>query len=298
MEFIRSNLIKDRAAATEVISKDLPTNPLSHIIITLDVYNATDEATLAEILAFINKVEVLHSDKTVLSLESEDLAALNQYLYKRHPILTQNDAADNTARGLSLIVPFGRKIFDPNECFPATSKGELTLYVNTTVPGTSCDNGQINIEAVQLIGANPTRYLKSSMKTVAAPGATGENEVELPIGNKIACVQVRMTTFPATSSHTYGVAGIKLKKNDDEYGYANARAHCLVGDGIFHQNSLPRDIAAFGDILPANVIWLDYSPDHSDNFLLETKGASRVHLVLDMGVDEATYISIFELVEV
>jgi hypothetical protein len=297
MDFTRSRLIMDRTMATEVISKDLPVNPLSHLIISIEGYNVTDEATLAEILAFINKIEVMNSSFTVLSLESEDLAGLNQYLYKKHPILTQNVATDNATRMLSLIVPFGRRIFDPAECFPATKKGELTLFVDTTIPSGSLDNAIINIDCVELPGATPQRYLKSYLKTIPAPGATGDNDISLPIGNKIVALQLRQTTFPATSSHVYGVETCKVLIDNKEFGYASARAQCLVGDGIFHQGSLPRNIAAFGDIVPDNIYWLDFDPDRSNNWLLDTKGKSSVTLRLNMGVNEATNLSVFELVE-
>ncbi len=297
-EFIRSSLLKDHTTATEVLKKDLPVNPLSHILISLDGYNATDEATLAEILAFINKIEVTQRGKTIISLESEDLFGLDCYLYKAAPILTQNVATDNAARCLTLVVPFGRRIFDPNECFPATRKGELTFSLDTTVPSSSFDNSTLNIETVELIGANPTRYLKATALNVTAPGATGDNPIELPIGNDIIAIQARMTTFPATSSHTYGIDNLRIKVDNNEYGYADARAQCLVGDGIFHISTLPRDIAAFGDILPDNIIWVDFDPNRDDQFLLKTEGKSSVKIVMDMGVDEAVTLAIFELVKV
>lgn len=297
MDFIRSPLVINRTAATEVLPRDLPVNPISHINIMLEGYNATDEATLAEILAFINKVEVTHMGKTIISLESEDLAGLNCYLFKRHPILTQNVATDNATRLLCLVVPFGRRIFDPEECYPATKKGELQFSLDYTAPSSSMDNGILNIETVELPGAAPSRYLKSTMLTVTAPGATGDNDVDLPIGNDIVALQLRMTTFPATSSHTYGINRARVMVDNSEYGYADASAQGLVGDGIFHLQSLPRDIAAFGDILPDNIVWLDYDPHQDGNFLLKTAGKSRVLVRLNMGVDEASYLSIFELVE-
>ena len=297
MQFIRSNLLKDYTAATEVKKLDLPVNPLSHLILTLDGYNVTNEATLAEIIAFINKIEVSHMGMTILSLESEDLLGLNAYLYHALPVLTQNVATDNAARALSLIIPFGRHIFNPDECFPATKKGELTLSLDITKPATSFDNANINIEAVELLGASPKQYLKSTLLTVTAPGATGENDVDLPIGNDIAAVQLRMTTFPTTSSHTYGVDTAKILVDNKEFGYASARAQCLTGDMIFRLSTLPRDIAAFGDVLPANTVWLDFDPREDDNYLLQTSGKSSVKLRLDMGVDEATKVSVFELVK-
>lgn len=296
MEFVRSSLLKDHTTASEVKKIDLPVNPLSHLIISMDCYNATDEATLAEIIAFINKVEVTHLGGTVVSLESEDLAALNCYLYKAHPVLTQNVATDNAARCLSLIVPFGRTIFNPNECFPRTRKGELTLSLDMTVPATSCDNSTLNIEAVELIGANPDKFLKSTVKSVAAPGATGDNDVSLPIGNEIVALLLWNTTFPATSSHTYGIDNVKVLVDNKEHGYSSARAQCLTGDMIFRLQTLGRTIAAHGDIVPDNFFWLDYDPNGDGQFLLNTRGASDVKIRLNMGVDEASRMSVIELV--
>jgi len=298
MEFIRSSLLKDHTTATEVKKIDLPVNPLSHLIISMDGYNATDEATLAEILAFINKVTVTHLGTSILDLESEDLAALNAYLYHAHPILTNNVATDNAARVLSLIVPFGRHIFDPDECFPATMKGELTLSLDTTVPATSFDNSTLNIEAVELLGAAPKRYLKSTLKSVAAPGATGDNDIDLPRGNKIVALLLYNTTFPSTSSHTYGIDTVKLLVDNKELGYSLARAQCLVGDMIFKLQTLSRDIAAFGQVLPAHYFWMDFNPADNDNFLLETKGKSSVILRAGMGVNEAAKVTVVELVDV
>lgn len=296
MEFIRSSLLKDHTTATEVKKLDLPVNPLSHLIITMDAYNATDEATLAEILAFINKVSVSHLGKTVLDAESEDLYGVNCYLYGNRPVLSAKLATDNQHRAVSLVVPFGRRIFDPSECYPATKKGELTLSLDMTVPATSCDNSTLNVEAVELVDATPQHYLKTTMATVSAPGATGENDYDLPIGNEIVALQIRMTTFPGASSHTFGVDVAKVLVNNQEYGYSAARALCLVGDLIHRIDTQHGSIAAQGAINPDNVVWLDYDPRGNGEFLLETEGKSSVKLRMDMGVDEATYVTIMERV--
>jgi hypothetical protein len=296
VDFIRSNLLKDHTAATEVITKDLPINPLSHILVNLSVYNATDEATLAEIVAFVNKVEVLKEGASIISLESEDLHALNVALYGAAPVLTQNVATDNATRELTLVVPMGRTIMNPNECYPATKKGELTLKVDTTVPATSCDNGVLNIETVELPGASPTQHLKAVLKSVTAPGATGDNDVELPIGNRIVGLILYTTTVPATSSHTYGIQEARILRNNKEWGYASAKANCIKGDGIFLFQSLPRTIAAFGSIVPANYLYMPFSPHFGDDFALDSAGLSSLKLRLNMGVDEAAKVIPLEIV--
>lgn len=298
MRFIHSNLVNARTAATEVLKIDLPVNPLSHLIITLDGYNATDEATLAEIIAFINKVTISHMGTTVFEAESEDISGVQTYILGSMPELTQSIATDNAARSLSLIIPFGRRLFNPNECFPATKKGELTLSLDYTAPSSSMDNGQLYIDAVEIIDASPAQYLKTTMLSVSAPGATGDNDTDLPIGNDIICVQLRMTTFPATSSHTYGATTAKILVDNTEYGYSLATAHALVGFKPFYRNSLPRDIAAFGNEYPDNIVWLDFDPYFAGEYLLPTEGKSSVKLRANMGVDEALYLTILELVKV
>ncbi len=296
MEFIRSSLLKDHTTATETWEKDLPTNPLSHLILNMDGYNVTDEATLAEILAFINTVEVTRSGITVVSLQSEDLYALNVWLYRHYPQLTGKLATDNEARNLGLIVPFGRRVFDPEECFPATKKGDLTVRINFTVPGTSLDNSTVNVEAVELPGATPSHYLKCIMSTIVAPGATGDNDYELPIGNEIVCVQLRLTTIPTTSSHTYGVDNARVLVDNAEFGYASARAQCLQADHVFIADHQHGAIAAQGVDQVDNVLWLDFDPARDGRFLLDTKGRSSVKLKLNMGVNEATYCTLLERV--
>lgn len=298
MQFIRSSLVKNRTAATEVLKVDLPTNPLSHLIITLDGYNATDEATFAEIIAFINEIEITHLGRTIVDVQSEDLVGMMAYLLHANPVLTARLATDNQARTIGLIVPFGRKVFNPAECFPATKKGELTLSLDYTAPATSWDNGLLNIEAVEMLGAKPAQYLKSVMQTVSAPGATGDNDVELPIGNRIVGINVRMTTFPATSSSVYGVESVKILKDNIEYGYMHAQAEALVADMALRLQTLAFTIAAQGDIIPDNTIWIDFDPRGDDNWLLDTAGASSVKARLNMGVDEATYLTVMELVKV
>ncbi|KKN16770.1 hypothetical protein LCGC14_0972650 [marine sediment metagenome] len=297
-EFVRSSLLKDHTMATEIIEEDLPISPLSHIILTIDFYNATDEATLAEVLTFINQINVSKSGVAILSLQSEDLYLLNCYLYRKRPVLSAKVATDNYNRSLSLIIPMGRKQYDPNECYPSHNKGDLTLFVDTTVPATTLDNAVVNIETVELPGATPKKYLKSTQKTVTAPGATGENDVSLPLGNQLVALGLRLTTWYTASTHVMGIENVKLLLNNSEYGYRNARIHCLVGDLINLLDTQHGSIAAQGLEPPLHAVFLDFDPVLNDEFLIDTKNLTDLKMRLDMGVDEATTVNIFELVQV
>lgn len=297
MDFIRSNLVRRRTSATEVIDEDLPTNPISHLIVAVEGYNVTDEATLAEILAFMNSVKVTDQGKVIVNVQSEDLYGLNCYLFKRRPHLTQKVATDNATRMLGMVIPFGRKLFNPEECYPGRKRGDLKLSLDMTALGTSIDNGQISIECVELPGATPSRYLKSVTQTVAAPGATGDNDIRLPIGNDLVALQLRMTTFPATSSHAYGVDDVAVLADNQEIGYMGNVAQSLVADGINRVDGQSGTIAAAGDILPDNIVWVDFDPMGDGNFLLKTAGLSDLFVRLTMGVNEATNMTVMELVQ-
>jgi len=282
--------------ATEVWTKDLPTSALSHIMITMDGNMLVDELTLAEAVAFINKIEVTRRGVTVLALESEDLYGENCYLYRNRPVFTQKQYGANILATLSLIVPFGRKIYDPNECYPATKKGDLTLAVDTTLPVTTLENAELNIETIELPGANPRKHLKSSAMTITAPGKLGDNDIELPTGNDIVCIQVRMTTMSGIVNNTFGVNGVSILVENKQFGYAYASAQCLIGDMINLLDTQHGNIAAQGDVQPLNMVYVDYDPCRNDEMLLHTAGKSSVKIRLDMGVDELTNLTLMELV--
>ena len=105
--------------ATEVVDYDLPADPISHLVLTMHGYNVTDEATLAELLGFLNKVTVSRLGVTILDQESEDLYGVHAYTQRKLPEITGRLGTDNYNRTLTLILPFGRKLYDPAECLPA-----------------------------------------------------------------------------------------------------------------------------------------------------------------------------------
>lgn len=296
--FIRSLIDDAHTMATEVRTIDLPVNPLSHLLITMEGYNATDEATIAEILAFINTVRVTHLGRSIVSMQSEDLAALGNYLYGCGVYHNNPIATDNQDFSVTVVVPFGRKIYDENECYPKTQKGTLQLTLDTTVPATSWDNATISIAAVELPDANPSRYMKSTTLAISAPGATGDNDIDLPIGNKLIAVVLRLTTVPATSSKAWGIDDAKILMNNVEVGYVSGNAPGLDGEQLFRSNIPLRTIAAQGKVIPNNTLFLDYDPDGSLEYALDSSGASSLVLRATMGVDEACWVSPIEIVDV
>ncbi len=211
---------------------------------------------------------------------------------------TNNITTTTATTTLGLIIPFGRKIYNPEECYPATKKGDLTVRVDTTVLASDITNGIFNIEAVELVNATPTHYLKSTLKIVTAPGATGDNDVELPLGNEIIAIQIRRTSGPAAAGHVYGVLGASILKNNKQFDYAKASAQCMEAERIFRQGGLPSSMLLQQEILPPLTFWMDFDPNDDGKWLLQTSDATSLKLRLDMGVDEATYVTILERVAI
>ena len=135
MKIIRSVLLQDEAqTAGTVKTLDLPVNPLSHIVLTLKCLNVTDEATLAEVLDRLTKVEVLYKGAALISVSGADLFALNCVLFGKVPILTNRVATDNATRSITMYIPLGRSVYNPAECFKATKKANFSSKLPSAQP--------------------------------------------------------------------------------------------------------------------------------------------------------------------
>ncbi len=296
MEYRRSVIAQNESiAASAVTTYDLPVNPLSHLNFTMRFLNVTDEATLAEILSRLTKIEVTRFGAAITSISGADLHKLNAVLLKRLPILSNQIATDNAARSISLVIPFGRTLYNPAECLPATTKGELKLQITLDGTETALDNIKYQIEAVELLGATPKAHLK--VTTVTQTMASGvDNDTDLPIGNKLAGILLFSTTIPATTVYTTTIDRFKFLMNNVEKMIQSTNWESLHGDLI---NRLGHnevyDASADNDDV-ANYALVDFSPSNDDTFLVDTKGASRVVTKITAGDASAVRIMPLEIV--
>ncbi len=297
-EFIRANILDAHTMATEVVPYDLPVTPISHLVITMEGHCITDEATIAELLAFINSVAVLHTGIQIINLESEDLAALNLYLFGTGGLSNNPHFGTTTYLAYSIIVPFGRTLFNPEECFPATRRGEFQLVLNTTIPTGSWQGGLISVSAISLPDATPTRHLKATLLSIAAPGATGENDVILPIGNDLLACLIGMTSMGGDADELWGVDDARVLFDNRELKIVSSKAPELAGEMMTRVAGTVRAIPAQADIIPAKYLWMDFDPTRDGAYMIDTRAAARLKLRLNMGVDEALNITPVELVTV
>jgi len=285
MEFRRSIIVDNETPLADgVQTYDLPVSPLSHLNLTLQGINtAAAEATRTQILAMITNIAVIHRGTNIINMSAEDLYVLNTLLFHRLPLVYQQVVAINSVRFIPLIVPMGRKVFDPAECFPETKAGELQLQLTVDVDPAAITGPIIQVEAVELPDAHPTRHLKAT--TIASTFAdTGPADIDLPIQNLYAGILLWSSITPTTVSWNTVLDKLKLLADNTEKLFSQANWESLRGDMLWRFPWDPGVIAAHGHDTLSCWAYMDFDPLENDNFLLDSKPLSALKLRVEVGV--------------
>jgi len=283
MQFLRSSIINDAAIAADgTYTYDLPVQPISHLVLTIKALNVTNEATIQQLMGLITKIEVTHLSKDIFNMSALDCLALNLALLKKFPFAINPIATDNATRSISLIIPFGRKLFDPSECYKATNRGELQIALTCDIAVTDADGLILQLEAVQMPEASPTQFLKCVTSNYT-PAATGESKVSLPLGTRMIGCLLWATTVPATTAWTATIEKLELLIDEVERYFSGTYWETL--HGLFHERIFT---AQFADVNTAvavleNHAYLDFDPNEDGNFMLDTQGMSSVDLNINFG---------------
>jgi len=318
MEFFHSVITDDvTTSADGTVTANLNIRPTSHLIITIKALNNSVRVSTKNLLAGLEKVEVTQFGATIFSLCALDLYALNCILLGHEPWQENCIDTDDAVRMLSLIVPFGRKLYNPKECFPATKSGELQLKMTIDIADTGYDGWIEQVEQVELPGATPAQYLKCTTKDYT-PSATGDAEIDLPIGNIYAGILLWGTTIPTATSWTTTIDDVTLLMDNVEHYYADANWESLHGMLInrcdpansfaeqFHTENTATEYTQNADTAAeeqddttiSNHAYMDFSPNGGDDYLIDTKGLAQFKLRITAGDTNATRILPVELVRV
>lgn len=282
-KFLRTVIVQDETPAADgSFTYDLPVNPISHIALTIKCLNVTNEATIAEILAMISNIEVLHRGTSIFQLSAADLNALDYVLLRNAPINANQVATDNATRYHGLIIPFGRRCFNPAECFPASKAGELKLRLTVDIANAGADGLILQVEATELLDANPSQFLKVTSMT-KTPSATGAMDVDLPISYKYAGVLLWGTTVVTGTAWTNTIEQVKLLADNTELLYSLANWESLHSDLLLRVGHRPGHIVAATDDSIVNYAFLDFSPNGEDDFLLDSAPLSGLKLRITAG---------------
>ncbi len=298
--FIHSVLEVNAAVASdgdEVV--DLPVNPLSVILLHLSPLNDTstiaDYALLQGLLSALDNVRVSHKGSALVDMRGDDLAMLALAWHKMRIWQSNAVETDNDRRSLVIPILFGRRPYDPSECFPETKKGEFQLTLTWDIADTGFDGLRRSIETIELPEATPETVQK--VTTLAQTfAATGQNDIDLPIGNVIRALLCFGSTGFAGAAPAPTLGQLSLLRDNIQTHFTSTDfevSRALMGlqgvnfpPSFNHIHSVPDAGAAdvdsnqpeIGSGLDALYTLLNLDPTWDDLYSLVTEGAGRVNL--------------------
>lgn len=278
---------------------DLPVNPLSVILLHISPLN--DTSTIADyrflelLLSAVGTVRVSHKGASVVDASGVDLAVL-ALLWHRVGIWQSNAVeTDNDRRSLVLPIFFGRRPFGPDEAFPETKKGELQLTVTWDIAATGFDGLRRSVETIELPEASPS-FVQKVTTLAQTFVATGQNDIDLPIGNVIRAILLFGTTGFAGASPAPTLGQLQLLVDNIQTHFSATDFEVLRGllglggvnypPGFRHIHSGTYTTTVAGDSrepevgasIDDNYVLMDLDPTRDDEYSLDTSGAGRVNV--------------------
>ena len=319
--FLHSVSIQEQAIAADGLSTfDLAVNPLSAVLLHLKPLN--DTGTLSAFQSYmgivdsINRVSILHNGVTIYSSTGADAAALNYFRHGIIPRQATHENVNNDRRSVVLPIFLGKGPYDPSSCFPKTSRGELTLEVDFDIASTGYDGLRFAAETIELLGAKPTEFERITQSAVTF-GATGNNDIELPLGNVVRSLLCFGTTFFTGASPAPTLGRMSTFLDSQQFGFSSTDfevAQMLSGimggqpplmddhkhlvDAQAASGTEPTFGSAFevGDARMRNYAFLDFDPTRDDKFSVDTRKASRFHLEVNAEAANAARVLTVERV--
>lgn len=321
-EYLHSVLVQNTSvSASTVYPWDLPVNPISGILLTLlcdnDTGTIADYTLISAALAQLAKIEVQFKGQAIISMNGADLMFYSMMM-RRKPIVQPDLVNTNDkARAIQWIIPFGNKLYDPAMCFPATRKGELKLEITLAAAQTGINDLAVQVETIELPEGKPESFFKATTMS-KTPNATGDHDMDLPLGNKIKGIILWGTTQmdAILASILPSIGDVKLLKDNLEHYFAKTNWETLHAFSLAERFTQSLHGQAHGHWAPAAAAdadtddtegyqnwpeayaYLDFDPLDDGTYLLETEGAGRVWLRINAETANAIRMIPIEIMKV
>lgn len=290
----------DLAASATITPIDLPVNPLSFLLLNLEVTNVAPAAldtyqAIDDVIDQITSIIVKHKGESIIQGSLRDLMVLNAAKFGAFPGWHSMSQVDDDVRTFSFPLCFGRRMYDPKEAFPATTRGNLTFELTAGADGAGYDDINMSLEAVELIEADPETYCKYT--TQARTSVVGQFDQSLPIGNPILAILGFDTTMAAQGTGGSSWGTIKLLKDNVEQYFPQSDAQVLAamlagklyrgGSWIGHTHQFNGAAAGLDETDEADYrdavgclgyFLLDFDPLGDGSYQLETEGAADLKI--------------------
>lgn len=300
------------------VTYDLPVQPLSVLLIHVSPLNETATITnyglLERLLSAIDQIRVVHKGDPIFNLSGVDAAAL-ALLWHRVPIWQSNAVeTNNDRRSLVLPVLFGRRAYMPSECFPRSLKGELRVTITWDIADTGFDGLRISLETIELPDATP-EFVQKATALAQTFGATGQNDIDLPIGNVLRAVMLFGTTpfAGATPAPSFGEISFLVNNRATHVSQSDwevlravmglthvpfpadfRHIHAVNAAGGAQEDTQEPEIGAS---LDDNYALINLDPTWDDLYSVPTVGVGRVHLRIDAETNDAVRVIPIERVD-
>jgi hypothetical protein len=236
---------------------------------------------------------------------------LNAVYQRAYPGWSHLDNTDDGVRSLVFPLCLGRRQYDPESCFPATTRGNLVFEMDAGADGAAYDDINFSVEAVELIESTPREYVKYVRQ--ARDSVIGQFDARLPIGNPLLGILLFDTGLAASNDEVLSWGSVKLLKDNVEQYYPLSdyetlagmlktqmgAAHAIIaghthlaseGGGAELASDDMEQVASTGD---RGYAYLDFDPLRDGRYQLETEGAAD--LLIRGNGDEATAVRYYPL---
>jgi len=306
----------DFVASTTGLGFDLPVNPLSALLLRFQITNTAPAAigtysAIDDLITMITGVRVLHKGEQIVSGSLRDLMVLNAVYQRAYPGWSHLSNTDDAVRSLIFPICLGKRMYDPESCFPATTRGNLRLELDSGADGAGFDDVNLSVETIELIEATPREYLKYVRQ--ARDSVAGQFDAPLPIGNPLLGILLFDTGLGASDDEILSWGTVKILKDNIEQYYPLSdyetlagmlktqmrAAHAIIG-GHVHLTSEGGGAELVSDDMEQRVstgdrgyAYLDFDPLRDGSYEMETAGAADVKI--RGNGDEATAVRYYPI---
>lgn len=271
---------------------DLPVNPTSFLLLHVRAEATVNAVDFAQLLGHIVSVSVLFKGTQIVNMSGVDLARAVHHLWGRSIHIENFGAVSPALISLTLPIPFTRRPYWLQECFPATRRGEFAITITRSAALTNITAPRFSLESVQLLEAEPVQFTK--MVTLSRAVVAGDSDFELPIGNPFIGLQVFSPTAMGAPPITETIRRLRLLFDNVEFDFADT-AFDVVRTLGWLRGSDYTDYVAFPSII-RNYAYLDFDPLKDDTYLVHTEGRASVRLRLVPDVAGTVRVTPVELV--
>ena len=276
---------------------NLSVNPISFSVLHVDgVVAGVAAVNVNAPFNNLENIRVEFNGAGVIDIEGEDLRSALMALGWRVPyVWNQTSVTNGDVVRVSIPIPFSRKPYWLNECFPATRSGELVIRLTFSAEAATFQTRNFTVESIQLLDANPEKFLRMITQTRAL--IAGDEDFELPKGNDYAGILIREPVIMDAGAATGTIRDVRLLVDEVEFGIANSRFEAMRDQ--FEQTGGPVDNYQGGALANLGLYgFINFDPLRDDQYLLPTIGRSSVKLRPTLDNAGTVRVIPFELVRV